>query len=162
MNDDDLLNRAIVRAVRGETSPWDIDPAYPTKDALGKPFTLEERFKAGDKQILLWAIWDYAERGEAIPKWATDALYEVLMRAAKFEFSNWDAAFGKIPAEGTYRSKIRSLVREAIPIGEKIRELQKNDRGITNDLLEELAEKEQLSFRKVRDYWKFYKGLEEL
>ena len=43
----DLLDNAIVRAVRGESSPWPIDSAHPAKG------TFEDRFKAGDKQILL-------------------------------------------------------------------------------------------------------------
>jgi hypothetical protein len=88
---DELLDRAIVRAVRGEPSPWPLDRAYPPKG------TFKDRFKAGDKQILLWAVRDCAERGEAIPKWAAEALHTILIRAAKFEFETWDDAFGKIP-----------------------------------------------------------------
>lgn len=170
MNDDDLLNRAIVRAVRGETSPWDIDPAYPTKDALGKPFTFEERFKAGDKQILLWAVWDCAERGEAIPRWATDALYTVLTRAAKFEFNTWDDAFGKMPADGTHRNKIQRLVKYAIPVGERIVKLscldpmtmrrpKKGGRGIGDALFYDVAKEFCIGARAVKEYWGFFKKL---
>jgi len=79
MKNNELLDRAIVRAVRGEPSPWPLDRAHAPKGAF------EDRLNAGDKQILLWAIWDCAERGEAIPRWATEALHTVLMRAAKFE-----------------------------------------------------------------------------
>ena len=99
MNDDELLNQAIIRAVRGEPSPWPINPKYQWKGDF------EFTFKAGDKQILLWAIRDYAERGEPIPPWATDALHDVLMRAAKFEFNTWDDAFGKIPAKAPIEPK---------------------------------------------------------
>ena len=56
MNNNEPLDRAIVRAVRGEPSPWPLDRAHATKG------TFEDRFNAGDKQILLWAIWDCAER----------------------------------------------------------------------------------------------------
>jgi hypothetical protein len=154
MNNNELLDRAIVRAVRGEPSPWPLDRAHAPKG------TFEDRFNAGDKQILLWAIWDCAERGEAIPRWATEALHTVLMRAAKFEFETWDDAFGKIPGKGIHRTSIRGFVKYAVPVGERIRELQKKGRAIGNSLFEELGKNEFLiGSRRVKEYWKFYKRL---
>ena len=58
MKNNELLDRAIVRAVRGEPSPWPLDRAHAPKG------TFENRLNAGDKQILLWAIWDCAERAK--------------------------------------------------------------------------------------------------
>jgi hypothetical protein len=152
---DDLLNRAIVRAVHGDPSPWPLDPAHPPRG------TFEDRFKAGDKQILLWAIRDCAERGETIPKWAAEALHTVLMGAAKFEFETWDGAFGKIRGKGTYRNRIRDLAKYVIPVGERICELHKQGRAIGNSLFEELGEKEFLiGARRVKTYWSFFKRLQ--
>jgi len=42
----DIIRRSVMR----ETELWPIDHKFP---AVG---SLEDRFKAGDKQILLWAI----------------------------------------------------------------------------------------------------------
>ena len=72
-----LLDVLIVRAVRGEASPWPIDPHLDFK----WKGSFEATFEAGkgDKQILLWEINDCAQRGARIPKWAADALYDIML-----------------------------------------------------------------------------------
>ena len=160
----ELLDRAIVRKVQGQPSPWPIDTRFKWRGDF------ECTFKAGDKQILLWAIRDYAERGEPIPPWATDALHKVLMRAAKFEFNTWDDAFGKIPAKGTHRNKIQRLVKYALPVGERIvklscldtmtmRRRKKGGRGIGDALFYDVAKEFCIGARAVKEYWGFFKKL---
>ena len=99
------LKDIISRSIRGEPSPWPIDPAYKLEGSF------EDRFRAGDKQILLWAIDEYAQKGEPVPEWAAAALNDILYRMAIGEFDTWDDAFGKIFADGHRRVGIRTLAR---------------------------------------------------
>jgi hypothetical protein len=90
---DRLVNVLIARAVRGEPSPW------PTDDFRWKG-SFQATFKAGDKQILLWAIEDCARRGAQIPKWAAKALHDIMFRGvARGKFESWEDAFGPISAD---------------------------------------------------------------
>jgi len=85
---DPLLEEMIDAAVMGDPSPWDIDPKHP---AIG---TLQERFNAGDKQILLWAL-KFSAR-ERAPQWAAEAIADIMYRMATGEFESWDEAFGRM------------------------------------------------------------------
>jgi hypothetical protein len=100
-----ILNEIIFRAVKGEPSPWPID------DSFNAEGSFEARYIDGDKQILLWAILDYAQNGEPVPKWATEALSDRIFRTAKGEFATWDGAFGKIYAKKRRQNSIRTLAR---------------------------------------------------
>ena len=100
-----LLNEQIFRAIRGEPSLWPIDDRNPKLRAYG---TYEERFRRGDRQILLWAIEDSARHGQLIPPWAAEELKSVLLRMAKGQYS-WDDAFGRVRARGVNRQRIENL-----------------------------------------------------
>jgi hypothetical protein len=99
---DQLLDEAIFRAVRGEPSLWPVDPDHRVDG------TYKERFERGDKQILLWAIEDYARNNERIPEWAVEALKNALLRFAKGACL-WEDAFGRPIARGWHRQKIKNL-----------------------------------------------------
>ena len=93
------IDYAIWCAVLGKPSPWRVD-SNPKFKPEGKSF--EDRFKASDKQILLWEFFDCWREGRRIPKWAGDALYDLLFRMAKGRLRavknrdpSWDDAFGK-------------------------------------------------------------------
>ena len=59
-----LLEEMIDAAVLGDkTSPWDIDPKHPP---VGN---FQDRFNAGDQQILLWEIHFSAREGKPVPVW---------------------------------------------------------------------------------------------
>ena len=84
------IDYAIWLKVHGEPSPWLIDSQFEAKGSF------EDRFRLGDKQILLWELDDCARTGERIPKWAADALYEILYGMAKgyLAKNSWNEAFG--------------------------------------------------------------------
>ena len=123
---DRAVDQAIIRKVRGEDSWWEIDYRYPAKGRTWEErFTKDRNGRApGDKQVLLWVIDLYAEKGKRIPKWAADALRTVLLDAAKGKFKTWDDAFGKI----MHGRKRRTTINEQLPrvkkVGERIRELR--------------------------------------
>jgi hypothetical protein len=90
---DRLVNVLIARAVRGDPSPWPTDPHQPFK----WKGSFEATFKAGDKQILLWAIEDCARKGAPVPKWAAQALHDIMFNGvARGRFGSWQHAFGPI------------------------------------------------------------------
>jgi hypothetical protein len=128
---DRLLHSAIHRAVRGEPSPWPIHPKYPANGSF------EDRFRGGDKQILLWAIDDCAQRRQRLPEWAVDALHDSLLRIATGEFS-WDNAFGPLRAKGWQRRQILglSLMYDILArVRQKVVDQRKKNQNINYDLV---------------------------
>ena len=92
----------IRRSVMGELTLWPIDHKYPARGSL------EERFKRGDRQILLWAIEDCARKKLPIPDWAANALKDIIYGAVQGDFVSWDEAFGKLFVD-IQRRRARSL-----------------------------------------------------
>jgi hypothetical protein len=111
----DALRDIIRRSVMGESELWPIDPHFP---AVG---SFEDRFNAGDKQILLWAIDDYAQRGEPAPQWAAKELNNITYSAAQGKYTSWNDAFGKIFA-GIQRRRAQTLTRmlDVYPIDNRL------------------------------------------
>ena len=130
------LRDIIRRAVMGESKLWPIDPKHP---AVG---SLEDRFNASDKQMLLWAIDDYAQRRKPIPPWAAKALNDIIYRAAEGEFSSWDDAFGKIFA-GIQKRRAQTLAR-MLDVYYRIRELHAKGHAIDNVLFERVGKELKL------------------
>jgi hypothetical protein len=133
-----LLEEMIDRAVMGKPSPWETDPAFPPKG------TFEERFNAGDKQILLWEIMYSARRGKPAPEWAAKALKDIMYRMAAGEFKTWDEPFGRIFAKFRRPKKIRGRALMFV-VHERVMELKKAGEKIDNALFgrigKELKEK---------------------
>lgn len=80
-----------------------IDPAHPTTNDF------HADYKAGDKQKLLWAIDDAAQRGERVPAWAAQALHALMLGVAKGQFASWDDVFGKMFATRRHQRSLQSL-----------------------------------------------------
>jgi hypothetical protein len=90
------IDHAIWCAVLGKPSPWLIDLEF---ERVG---SFEDRFRAGDKQILLWELFDCWRDNRPIPQWAGEALFKLLfdmakglLRTAKDRLPSWDDAFGR-------------------------------------------------------------------
>jgi hypothetical protein len=103
------LRDIIHRSVMGKSELWPIDPKYPAAGSLEDRFNGTFNKGAGDKQILLWAIDDCAQKREPIPDWAANALHDWVYRAAEGELRTWDDAFGKIFAPGQRQVRIKHL-----------------------------------------------------
>jgi hypothetical protein len=112
------VDYAIWRAVCGKPSPWLIDSKF---DATG---TFEQRFVDGDRQILLWEINCCAQQKRLIPKWAADALYDIIFGMAKGALvkNSWNDAFGqpyvdrKQPGGMRTRAQMFDAYREVIKL----------------------------------------------
>ena len=122
------LRDIIRRSVMGESELWPIDPDFP---AVG---SFEDRFRAGDKQILLWAIDDYAQRGEPVPQWAAKELNDIIYSAAEGKYTSWNDAFGKIFA-GMQRRRAQTLAR-MLDVYYRVYELHAKGHPIDNRLFE--------------------------
>ncbi|MGC2827670.1 MAG: hypothetical protein WA322_26150 [Pseudolabrys sp.] len=118
---DPLLEMMIDDAVLGDkASPWDIDPDHPPDGSL------QDRFNAGDKQILLWAIHFSARKRNQVPEWAAKALAEVVYEAAVGEFDSWDEAFGRI-FKKKKRATMYQKARHMIDAYNRVIELNRED-----------------------------------
>jgi hypothetical protein len=147
------IDDAIYRAVRGDpSSPWRVDP----KHKGGNDF--EVMFRARDKQALLWAIDDCAQKGEPIPAWATKALHKILYDAAKGKFSTWDDAFGGIFRDRKWRRGIRTDSR-MYEVYDKIVEYSEAGYKIDADLYQRVGDELGIGKREtVKNLWKRVKA----
>lgn len=142
----ELLKEIIYRSVRGEVSPWPIDPDF-------KPgSTFAAAFKRGDKQQLLWAIDYYAQKGRPIPKWAAQALHDILYRTVAGEAASWDDAFGRLYARGTQRRRIHGLSR-MVDVWHRVRELNRQGHAADEGLFEKVSAELGIGRGRVRDYY---------
>jgi len=141
-NDPKIVLREIIhRSVMGKSKLWPINPKFPAEG------TLERRFNGGlgDKQILLWAIDESAQRGLPIPEWAAKALNDFLYRAAEGEFRSWDDVFGKIFA-GKQQRRVQTLSR-MLDVYYRVCELSAQGHAIDNALFERVGEELKLPAR---------------
>src|SRR5262245_20480146 len=147
---DPLLEELIDAAVMGDpTSPWDIDPKHP---AIG---TLKDRFNAGDKQMLLWALKFCAQERKPAPEWATEALADVLYEAATGKFDSWDEAFGRIfgrKKQATMEKKARQMLAAYNRVIELHGENPKQN-PIGNLLYEDVAAELGIGRNRVAEYY---------
>jgi hypothetical protein len=147
MDGDELLDELIFRAVKGESSPFPIDEAFPPHGS----FESRHANGKGDKQILLWAILDCAKRGRAIPSWAAEALNHIMFRGvARGEFASWEDAFGPIRGrasdfgKGVLQQRTIQGLQHMVAVWIRIRELHDQDpkEFPIDDLLFETVSKE--------------------
>jgi hypothetical protein len=122
------LFEVIEDSVESGRGGWDLDP-NPKYKAEG---TFEDRFKRGDKQIVLWEISRCIKNSTSIPPWAGAAFREALKNVVTCE-ETWDQAFGKVPASGRYRKSIRTAAK-SIEVCKRIEELHGQGSKIDNDL----------------------------
>jgi hypothetical protein len=138
--------------VRGEHDAWLTDPAYPTGGSH------EERYNAGDKQRVLWQIYDCSTSDTPIPKWAVKALTDSLVAVVTCQ-STWDKEFGEVPAKGpdgrplNYQPKLRKYAKYLIPIGEAARNYHPKGARMYGELADEFG----VDFDFVKDCWQRYK-----
>jgi hypothetical protein len=146
----DLLEEMIDAAVLGDkTSPWDIDPKHPP---VGN---FQDRFNAGDQQILLWEIHFSAREGEKVPGWAAKALAKIMYEAAAGKFDSWDEAFGRIFARKK-RATMYKKAREMIAAYNRVIELNRENRKdnpIGNKLYEQVGEELRIGRNRVAEYY---------
>jgi hypothetical protein len=147
---DPRLEEMIDAAVMGDsTSPWDIDPKYPPKG------TLQDRFNAGEKQILLWAIKFSAREGKPVAEWAAKALADVLYEAATGKFDSWDEAFGRIFARKK-KTTMYKKAREMLAAYDRVIELNREnpkDNPKGNILFARVAEELHIGKNRVAEYY---------
>ena len=153
-----LLEEMIDAAVLGDkTSPWDIDPKHPP---VGN---FQDRFNAGDQQILLWEIHFSAREGQKVPEWAAKALAKIMYEAAVGKFDSWDEAFGRIFAKKK-RATMYQKARQMINAYNWVIELNREDpkaNPIGNILFAQVGEELSIGkntvskyYARVRDYVK--------
>jgi hypothetical protein len=56
---------------------------------------LKRQFEAGDKSVLLWAIWSCLESRRPMPEWLRIAFLDAYEAAERFEIRSWDEVFGR-------------------------------------------------------------------
>jgi hypothetical protein len=125
------LFEIIEESVEAGRGGWDLDPAHPAKGSY------EDRFRRGDKQIVLWEISRCIKNDTPIPKWAGIAFRRALERVVTCE-STWDQAFGKVPAGGRYKKSILTAAK-SVKVCERIEDHKRAGRKIDNDLFNEVG-----------------------
>jgi hypothetical protein len=157
---DDFYDRAIIQTVRGEADlKWPLDPRWPATGPDGKRLSWEERCKK-DKQALLWAIEEWAEKQEKIPQWAHAALRKILLDTAKGNLGkSWDGAFGEVFYDRRGLANIKLLVKRVRRRGEQIYKLW-NDQGHSlGDSPNSVWSKMSGDRKQLKSDWAMYKKI---
>jgi hypothetical protein len=63
---------------------------------------LEERFNAGDKSALLYAIYHCLLMKRPLPEWLRAAFLHTYEARARFEIRSWDEVFGRPVPKSTH------------------------------------------------------------
>jgi hypothetical protein len=63
---------------------------------------LKRQFEAGDKSVLLYAIYGCLELRRPIPEWLRVAFLDAYEAAERFEIRWWDQVFGRPVPKGTH------------------------------------------------------------
>jgi hypothetical protein len=126
------LFEIIEESVERGRGGWDLDPAH---SSVGRSY--EERYRAGDQQIVLWEISRCIKYNKPIPEWAGIAFRVALERVVTCE-RTWDQAFGRVPAGGRYRKSIQTDAK-SVKVCERIEALHRDGRKIDNDLFNEVG-----------------------
>jgi hypothetical protein len=157
---DPRLREAIFRAVKGEPSWWPIDRNYPQHG------TQQERFDAGDRQMLLWAIVLAADEKRQIPRWATNALEAALLTISTTD-KDWRDVFGGTRAKrgGGRGANSRSMMMRAkkmLAVWDLVHELKSQGWGIGDKMFAEIGQRLHISGSTANRYYSRMKRYEYL
>jgi hypothetical protein len=147
----------IAESARGKHNAWFLD-------SFGAADSHEQRFGAGDKQALLWEIYDSAEYRRLIPPWAATKFCDLLERVTACELS-WDEAFGEVPTKepaqrrGNYKPKIKKRGDDIIRVGEAVLSYK----GAKDEAMWSILGKRlDLGRAVMKDCWRRYKLANDL
>lgn len=143
-----MLSQIIEESVQGKHDAWPLDPTYKVEGSN------EDRFKAGDNQIVLWEIYGCANSGAPIPEWAARGFVDLFIKVMKCELS-WEEAFGKVPADG-YGPTIQNLAKNMIPVGESVLEYSRSGRPKDEAMFDYLRNKFKIGRGRLKEYWRRY------
>jgi hypothetical protein len=152
-----LLNQIIEESVKGKHEAWPLDPAYKAEGSY------KDRYQDGDNQIVLWEIYRCAQEGSVIPDWAAKAFADLFLKVVTCEL-RWDQAFGKVPADGYYRTSILGLAKNLYKVGSAVHEYSTstNERGKQrakdDAMFSHLGKKLGLGRGRLKDFYKRYKS----
>jgi hypothetical protein len=102
---------------------------------------LEERFNAGDKSALLYAIYHCLLMKRPLPEWWRLKFLHTYEAHARFEIRSWDQVFGQPVPKGTHletekrNAELRPLVIERV---EALRAERPIDKGLFEKIGREL------------------------
>jgi hypothetical protein len=136
------VDYVIWRKVCGKPSPWLIDSKFDATTG-----TFEQRFFNGDLQILLWEINCCAQQKRLIPKWAADALYDIIFGMAKGGVMSWNDAFGKPYADQKQRrgmatrAQMFDAYREVIKLKAENKSNKKKRKMSSQDIYQEAGQR---------------------
>jgi hypothetical protein len=145
---DDLLDVLIGRAVSGKPSPWRTSQNFRWKGS----FEATYREGGDNKQILLWAIEDCAQKGTPVPKWAAEALHGIMFRdVAIGRIKTWEDAFGPIRTDQLRQIQTR---QHMVAVWRKVRELNRTGCKDWEKLYEDVAKEFNIGIGKVSEYYR--------
>jgi hypothetical protein len=102
---------------------------------------LEERFNAGDKSALLYAIYHCLLMKRPLPEWLRAAFLHTYEARARFEIRSWDEVFGRPVPKSTHletekrNAELRPLIIERV---EALKAEKPIDKGLFEKIGREL------------------------
>jgi hypothetical protein len=100
---------------------------------------LKERFEAGDKSALLFAIYHCLLLKRSLPEWLRLAFLHTYEAHARFEIRSWDEAFGRPVPKGTHLETEKRNAELRPLIIERVQALKAQGRPIDKGLFEKIG-----------------------
>ena len=114
---------------------------------------LKRQFEAGDKSVLLYAIYACLESRRPIPEWLRVAFLDAYEAAERFEIRSWNEVFGQPVPKGTHLKTERRNAQLRWTIIERVEALKAEERTVDKGLFEQVGEELGITATLVSDIY---------
>ena len=105
---------------------------------------LEERFNAGDKSALLYAIYHCLLMKRPLPEWLRTKFLHTYEAHARFEIRSWDEVFGRPVPKSTHLETEKRKAELRLVIIQRVEAL-KAERPVDKGLFEQVGRELEIS-----------------
>jgi hypothetical protein len=116
------------------------------QDPQRKRLSFEERYRRGDKRVLMQELHLCLAEEKPVPKWLRSALLRAVMQATFFDIDYWDDVFGPPcvtdtgrPARGKTRTAMQKKQLVTLRIYDRIEQLKAEGTSVDKRLFEKVA-----------------------
>jgi hypothetical protein len=100
---------------------------------------LKREFEAGDKSVLLYAIYACLDSRRPIPEWVRVAFLDACEAAERFEIRSWEQVFGRPVSKGTHLKLRKRDAGLPLIIIEHVEALKRAGRKVDKGLFREVG-----------------------
>jgi hypothetical protein len=100
---------------------------------------LKRQFEAGDKSVLLYAIYACLELKRPVPEWLRVAFLDACEAAERFEIRSWDEVFGRPVPKGMHLKSEKRNAELRVFIIQRVEALKAGGKRVDKGLFEQVG-----------------------